>query len=58
MKTIHQPPVSRAAMNLAYLVTQNARDLLGALPLGDRIRLALRWRRHYRKIVGPVLAIK
>ena len=25
MKTIHQPPVSRAAMNLAYLVTQNAR---------------------------------
>jgi hypothetical protein len=36
----------------------NARDLLGVLPLGDRIRLALRWRRHYRKIVGPVLAIK
>ena len=36
----------------------NARDLIGALPLGDRIRLALRWRRHYRKIVGPVLAIK
>jgi hypothetical protein len=36
----------------------NARDLLGALPVGDRIRLALRWRRHYRKIVGPVLAIK
>ena len=25
MKTIHQSPVSRAAMNLAYLVTQNAR---------------------------------
>ncbi|WP_137894805.1 acyl-CoA synthetase [Ramlibacter sp. 2FC] len=25
MKIIHQPPVSRAAMNLAYLVTQNAR---------------------------------
>ena len=25
MKTIHQPPVSRGAMNLAYLVTQNAR---------------------------------
>jgi len=36
----------------------NARDLIGVLPLGDRIRLALRWRRHYRKIVGPVLAIK
>ena len=36
----------------------NRRDLIGALPLGDRIRLALRWRRHYRKIVGPVLAIK
>jgi fatty-acyl-CoA synthase len=25
MKMIHQPPVSRVAMNLAYLVTQNAR---------------------------------
>jgi fatty-acyl-CoA synthase len=25
MKTIHQPPASRGAMNLAYLVTQNAR---------------------------------
>ena len=25
MKTIHQPPVSRGAMNLAYLLTQNAR---------------------------------
>ena len=25
MKTIHQPPVSRGAMNLAYLVTQNSR---------------------------------
>jgi fatty-acyl-CoA synthase len=25
VKTIHQPPVSRAAMNLAYMVTQNAR---------------------------------
>jgi hypothetical protein len=36
----------------------NARDLIGVLPLGDRVRLALRWRRHYRKIVGPVLAIK
>jgi hypothetical protein len=36
----------------------NARDLSAALPLGDRIRLALFWRRHYRKIVGPVLAIK
>lgn len=36
----------------------NARDLMAALPLGDRIRLALFWRRHYRKIVGPVLAIK
>lgn len=36
----------------------NARDLVAALPLGDRIRLALFWRRHYRKIVAPVLAIK
>ena len=36
----------------------NARNLLGSLPLPDRIGLALRWRRHYRKIVGPVLAIK
>ena len=36
----------------------NARDLMGAMPLGDRIKLALFWRRHYRKIVGPVLAIK
>jgi len=36
----------------------NARNLLSAIPLGDRIGLALRWRRHYRKIVGPVLAIK
>ncbi|MCU1449478.1 MAG: hypothetical protein JWP02_1648 [Acidimicrobiales bacterium] len=36
----------------------NAQDLLGSVPLGDRIQLALRWRRHYRKIVGPVLAIK
>ena len=36
----------------------NARDLMGAMPLGDRIKLALVWRRHYRKIVGPVLAIK
>ena len=35
-----------------------ARDLMTALPLGDRIKLALFWRRHYRKIVGPVLAIK
>ena len=25
MRTIHQPPVSRGAMNLAYMVTQNAR---------------------------------
>ena len=25
MKTIHQTPVSRRAMNLAYPVTQNAR---------------------------------
>jgi hypothetical protein len=36
----------------------NASDLAAALPLGDRIKLALFWRRHYRKIVGPVLAIK
>lgn len=36
----------------------NARDLMAALPLGDRIRLALFWRRYYRRIVGPVLAIK
>ena len=36
----------------------NAHDLMSALPLGDRIKLALFWRRHYRKIVGPVLAIK
>ncbi|MBV8388023.1 MAG: hypothetical protein JO155_14630, partial [Acidimicrobiia bacterium] len=36
----------------------NARDLVAALPLGDRIRLALFWRRHYRKIVAPVLAIR
>ncbi|MBV9411798.1 MAG: hemerythrin domain-containing protein [Acidimicrobiia bacterium] len=36
----------------------NARDLSAALPLGDRIQLALFWRRHYRRIVGPVLAIK
>jgi hemerythrin-like domain-containing protein len=36
----------------------NARDLMASLPLGDRIKLALFWRRHYRKIVGPVLAIK
>jgi hypothetical protein len=36
----------------------DARDLSAALPLGDRIKLALFWRRHYRKIVGPVLAIK
>src|SRR5205823_10857720 len=36
----------------------NARDLVGCLPPGDRIRLALRWRRHYRKLVGPVLAIR
>ncbi|MBV8982782.1 MAG: hypothetical protein JO086_17935, partial [Acidimicrobiia bacterium] len=36
----------------------NARDLSASLPLGDRIKLALFWRRHYRKIVGPVLAIK
>jgi hypothetical protein len=36
----------------------NAHDLMAALPLGDRIKLALFWRRHYRKIVGPVLAIK
>ncbi len=35
----------------------NARDLTSSLPLGDRIGLALFWRRHYRKIVGPVLAI-
>jgi hypothetical protein len=36
----------------------NAHDLMGSVPLGDRIKLALFWRRHYRKIVGPVLAIK
>jgi len=36
----------------------NARNLVSAIPLSDRIGLALRWRRHYRKIVGPVLAIK
>ncbi|GEM_PF-6992775 len=36
----------------------NARDLSAALPFRDRIRLALFWRRHYRKIVGPVLTIK
>ena len=36
----------------------NARDLMGSLPIGDRVQLALFWRRHYRKIVGPVLAIK
>jgi len=36
----------------------NAGDLMAALPLADRIKLALFWRRHYRKIVGPVLAIK
>ena len=30
MKTIHQPPVSRRAMNLAYWATQNARRLPGA----------------------------
>ncbi|MBV9412097.1 MAG: hypothetical protein JO148_10915, partial [Acidimicrobiia bacterium] len=36
----------------------NARDLMAALPLGDRLKLALVWRRHYRRIVGPVLAIK
>jgi hypothetical protein len=37
---------------------QNARHLLGSLSLSDRMGLALRWRRHYRRIVGPVLAIK
>src|SRR5205807_1704414 len=36
----------------------NAPDLTGSLPLGDRIKLTLFWRRHYRRIVGPVLAIK
>jgi hemerythrin-like domain-containing protein len=36
----------------------NAQDLVTSLPIGDRIKLALFWRRHYRKIVGPVLAIK
>jgi len=36
----------------------NAHELMDALPLADRIKLALFWRRHYRKIVGPVLAIK
>jgi hypothetical protein len=36
----------------------NAQDLMASLPLADRIKLALFWRRHYRKIVGPVLAIK
>jgi hypothetical protein len=37
---------------------KNARDLAASLPLGDRVRLVLFWRRHYRRIVGPVLAIK
>jgi hemerythrin-like domain-containing protein len=36
----------------------NARELMAGVPLADRIKLALFWRRHYRKIVGPVLAIK
>lgn len=38
MKTIHQAPVSRAAMNLAYLATKNARRFPGntALVWGDR----------------------
>ena len=36
----------------------NARDLMSAIPLADRIKLALFWRRHYRRIVSPVLAIK
>ena len=36
----------------------NARHLLSSLPLSDRVGLAFRWRRHYRKIVGPVLAIR
>jgi len=36
----------------------NAHDLMAALPLGDRIKLALFWRRYYRRIVAPVLAIK
>ena len=33
-------------------------DLLAALPVGDRVQLTLRWRRRYRKLVGPVLAIR
>src|SRR5438552_14971799 len=33
-------------------------DLLAALPVGDRVQLTLRWRRRYRKLVSPVLAIR
>ena len=33
-------------------------DLLGALPMGDRVQLTLHWRRRYKKLVGEVLAIR
>ena len=35
-----------------------AHDLIASLPLSVRINLALRWRRRYRKLVGPILAIR